>query len=105
VVETLDPVLRERLRAVVDGRPATEAELRKLVEEGRACRLLLRGRRDRTERRLAELSIDPAVPLADLASALREAQTVRPQLDELDAMLTQLQERARDFRRSWVSAS
>ena len=30
-----------------------------------------------------------------LASALKEAQAIRPQLDELDAILAELQERAR----------
>ena len=103
MVETLDSVLRDRLRSVLDGRPATEAELRKLIEEGGACALLLRGRLERTERRLSELSADPETSLSDLASALREAQAIRPQLDELDAILAELQERAREARRSWVA--
>ena len=33
----------------------------------------------------------------------QEAQAIRPQLDELDAILAELQERAREARRSWVS--
>jgi chromosome segregation ATPase len=103
MVETLDSVLRERLRSVLDGRPATEAELRKLIEEGGACALLLRGQLERTERRLSELSGDPESSLSDLASALREAQALRPQLDELDGILGELQERAREARRSWVN--
>jgi chromosome segregation ATPase len=103
MVETLDSVLRERLRSVLDGRPATEAELRKLIEEGGACALLLRGQLERTERRLSELSADPETSLSELASALREAQAIRPQLDELDAILAELQERAREARRSWVT--
>ena len=52
MVETLDAVLRDRLRSVLDGRPATEAELRKLIEEGAACALLVRGQLDRSEERL-----------------------------------------------------
>jgi hypothetical protein len=35
VAITLDAALKERLRAVLDSRPVTEAELRKLAEEGR----------------------------------------------------------------------
>ena len=53
--------------------------------------------------RLSELSADPETSLADLASALREAQALRPQLDELDEILGALQERAREARRSWVT--
>jgi chromosome segregation ATPase len=103
MVETLDSVLRERLRSVLDGRPATEAELRKLIEEGGACALLLRGQLERNEARLDELSGDPETSLSDLASALRETHAIRPQLEELESILGELQERAREARRSWVS--
>ena len=41
VAATLDSALKERLRAVLDRQPVTEAELRKLAEEGRACALIL----------------------------------------------------------------
>lgn len=103
MVETLDAVLRDRLRSVLDGRPATEAELRKLIEEGAACALLVRGQLDRSEERLVELSADPETSLSELASVLRETQGLRPQLDELDSILAALQDRAREARRSWVS--
>ena len=103
MVETLDSVLRERLRSVLDGRPATEAELRKLIEEGCACALLLHGQLERNEARLVELSADPETSLTDLASALKETQAIRPQLDELESILGELQERARQARRSWVT--
>ena len=55
------------------------------------------------ETRLVELSADPETSLTDLASALRETQAIRPQLDELESILGELQERARQARRSWVS--
>ena len=103
--EDLDSALKDRLRAVLDRRPVTEAELRKLIEEGGACSLLVRARLERDEERLVELSADPATPLAELASTLREVQELRPQLDELESILAELNERAREFRRSWVSAS
>ncbi len=41
MAQTFDTAVKERLRAVVDGRPVTEAELRKLFEEGQACALIL----------------------------------------------------------------
>ena len=58
----LDAVLRERLRDVLrePPRPVTEAELRSLLEEGRACMLILSGELDRLERRLAELDAHTA---------------------------------------------
>jgi sirohydrochlorin ferrochelatase len=102
--QTLDGQLKQRLRAVLEHEPVTEAELRKLSEEGRACALILGARLERSERSLAELGADPASSLAEIAAALREVNEVRPDLDELNALLAQLNGRAREFRRSWVLA-
>jgi sirohydrochlorin ferrochelatase len=102
--QTLDGRLKQRLRAVLEHGPMTEAELRKLAEEGRACTLILGARLERSERVLAELGSDPASSLAEIAAALRAVNEVRPDLDELNALLAQLSGRAREFRRSWVSA-
>jgi hypothetical protein len=99
----LDSALMERLRAVLERRPVTEAELRKLTEQGRAWALLAGAQLERSKRRLDELAADPEAPLADVAAALREVHVLRPELDELHAMLAELQGRAREFRRSWVS--
>ena len=104
VAQALDAVLKERLRAVLAERPVTEAELRKLAEEGAACQLLLTAQLERRERALARLSSDPSSSLADMAAALRDVNTLRPDLDELRRLLEELQARARLFRRSWVSA-
>ncbi|HEV8687903.1 MAG TPA: hypothetical protein VGQ84_11565 [Gaiellaceae bacterium] len=93
----------ERLRAVLDRRPVTEAELRKLMEEGRAWAKLAGAQLERSKQRLDELAGDPETPLAELADALREVHELRPELDELHAMLAELQGRAREFRQSWVS--
>jgi chromosome segregation ATPase len=99
----LDAALKERLREVLERRPVTEAELRKLLEEGRACALLVRGRLERGEQRLSDLVADPESALADLASALRTVNDLRPRLSELESILAELQERAPEFRRSWVA--
>jgi chromosome segregation ATPase len=104
VPQALDAVLKDRLRAVLDERPVTEAELRKLAEEGAACELIIRAQLERRERALARLSSDPASSLSDIADALREVNTLRPDLDELRRLLDEVQARARQFRRSWVSA-
>jgi chromosome segregation ATPase len=103
VTETLDSALKEQLRAVVDRQPVTEAELRKLSEEGQACALILGAQLERSEQRLATLSADPTSSLADIADALRAVNEVRPDLEELRALLAELHGRAREFRARWVT--
>lgn len=80
----------------------TEAELRKLAEEGRACELILGGQLQRSEQRLEALASDPTSSLTDIAEALREVNELRPDLDELEALLGELQERARESRARWA---
>jgi len=99
----LDSDLKERLREVLERRPVTEAELRRVLDEGRACALLVRGRLERGEQRLSELAADPESPLAELASALRAVNDLRPRLSALESILAELQERAPEFRRSWLA--
>jgi len=104
---TLDAELKQRLRAVlsqVGAERVTEAELRRLAEEGRACSLILSGQLAKREQALATLSADPASSLAEIAAALRDVNQLRPDLAELNALLGDLQRRAREFRLAWVSA-
>jgi len=82
----------------------TEAGLRKLAEEGRACTLILGGQLQRSERRLETLASDPTSSLAEIAAALREVNELRPDLDELETLLEELQGRAREFRARWASS-
>lgn len=103
MAETLTSALKERLRRVLDQQPVTEAELRKLSEEGRACELILEALLERDEQRLAELSSGPPSSLADVAAALRDVNELRPDLDELQALLAELKARAREFRASWLA--
>jgi hypothetical protein len=105
VAETLDSALKERLRAVLEDRPVTEAELRKLAEEGRACRLIMAGELRRNEERLVELGSDEASSLVEAAACLRRVNELRPDLRELDALLGDLEARAREFRASWLTGS
>ena len=102
--ETLDSALKDRVRAVLAAQPVTEAELRKLSEEGRACELILSAQLERAERALAQLSADPASSLGDIAATLRDVNELRPDLEELQSLLGELEERARAFRASWLSA-
>src|SRR5436190_301574 len=59
MTETLDSALKARLRAVLDGQPVTEAELRTLSEQADACSLILSGLLAHAKRRLERLSANP----------------------------------------------
>jgi predicted short-subunit dehydrogenase-like oxidoreductase (DUF2520 family) len=103
MADTLDSALKEQVRAVLGRRPVTEAELRKLSEEGHACALILHAQLDRSEQRLAELTADPTSSLSEIAAAFREVNALRPQVRELDALLGGLQNHAREVRAGWLS--
>jgi hypothetical protein len=105
VTETLDSAVKARLRAVLDRAPVTETELRQLAEQGRACTLILGAQLERAEQRLARVTSDPASPLADIAEAFRTVNELRPDLEELEAMLADLDSRAREFRTAWLLRS
>ena len=102
--ETLDSALKRELRAVLDARPVTEAELRRLFEDGRACALILAGQLEKEEERLARLGGDPAAPFTELAAALRRVNELRPDLEELHRLLDDLDDQARQLRAAWVSS-
>jgi hypothetical protein len=102
LVETIDAAFKARVRAVLDGRAVTEAELRKLFEEGQACALILDGQLEKSERRLGELASDPESSIAELAAAFRRVNELRPDLDELGELVAELHKRAREFRSSWL---
>jgi chromosome segregation ATPase len=99
----LDVELKERLRDVLEEprRSVTEAELRKLLEEGRACRLILGAELERLEGRLGKLDSDPASSLGEIANAFRRVHDFRVHVEELDRLLTALDDRAREVRTSW----
>jgi hypothetical protein len=99
----LDVELRARLRDVLaePRRPVTEAELRKLSEEGRACRLILGAELERLEGRLAKLDGDPDSSLGEIANAFRRVHDFRAHVEELDGFLSALEDRAREVRTSW----
>ena len=103
--DSLDAALKQRLRAVLERQePVTEADLRRLTEEARACELLLAARLARGERRLADLSADAGSSLSEIASTLREVNELHPELDELRALVAQLDERAHALRALWLAS-
>jgi DNA repair exonuclease SbcCD ATPase subunit len=101
--ETLDFALKERLRAVIADHTVTEATLRKVTEQGRACALILDARLERLQRGLVELSTDAESSLADIAAAMRAVSELRPDLEELHALLDDLDAHARELRASWLA--
>jgi hypothetical protein len=99
----LDTDLRKRLRDVLEDpqRPVTEAELRRLSDEGRVCKRLLGAELERLERRLAELDSDPSAPLGAIAPAFRRVNAFRAHLEELDGLLSTLERRAKEIHTAW----
>jgi hypothetical protein len=99
----LDTNLREGLRKVLEHpqRSLTEAELRKLEDEGRACALILHAELERLERRLGELDSDPESSLGAIADTFSRVNDFRAHIEELDGLLTAFEGRAREVRTSW----
>ena len=102
VTETIGSALTSRLREVLNERPATESELRTLAEEAEAWERTLRAQIRSSERRVRDLSEDPAGPLAPIASELRRIEALRPELVELTSLMDELERRARALRTEWL---
>lgn len=98
----LDVALKERIRDVLanPGRLVTEAELRKLSEEGGALWRILDAELQRLERRLAEVDADPVAPFGAIGPAYRRVHDFRDDLAELGELLSALDDRAREVRTS-----
>ena len=100
--EKLDLALVTRLREVVAGEAATEAELRALDDEAggwvRATEAQLRA----AEQRLTELNADPASPLAEIATEVRRAEALSRELQEAQQLIAGLERRTRELRTAWL---
>jgi len=94
--------LIDRLKAVLDDSPATEAELRLLRDHAGGWAMALRGQLEASERRLDIAVADPGTSLTELATELRRIELLRPQLTELEALLARLDGRARELRAGWL---
>jgi chromosome segregation ATPase len=98
---SLDQDLVVRLRDVLERRPTTEAELRRLAEESDACERLLQARLERRESELDELSAG-AGSITEIASTLTEIRGLRSELEELRGLLEGLDAHARFLRGRWA---
>ena len=100
--EKLDLALVTRLREVVAGEAATEAELRALDDEAggwlRATEAQLRAAEDR----LMGLNADPAAPLADIAAEVRRVEALARERNEARRLIEGLERRTRELRTAWL---
>jgi hypothetical protein len=96
----LDVTLKTRIRDVLEDpeRLVTEAELRKLSDEGNGMTRILGAELRRLEARLAELDSDPTSPFGAIGPAFRRVHDFRDHLAELDDLLAALEDRARQVR-------
>jgi hypothetical protein len=103
----LDTTLKERIRTVLGDpqRLVTEAELRKLADAGRAYSMILGAELERLEHRLAEVDTAPDSPLGAFAATYRRVHDFREHVAELDGLLSELDDRARAMRTSWLLGS
>jgi chromosome segregation ATPase len=102
LAEPLDFVLIKRLREVLGSRRATETELRTLTEQAEAWARTVNGQIQASERRIRRLTANPASSLAQIAGELRRVESLRPQLNEVRTLLTDLENRARQMRTEWL---
>ena len=100
--EKLDLDLVTRLRQVVAGEVATEAELRALDDEAggwlRATDAALRAAEDR----LTRLNADPAAPLAEIAAEVRRVEALARERNEASGLIDGLERRTRELRTAWL---
>ena len=103
----LDTTLKERIRVVLADRQqlVTESELRKLSEAGRSYYMILGAELVRLEHRLAEVDSEPDRPLGEFAETYRRVHDFRVHVAELDGLLSELDDRAREVRTSWLLGS
>jgi chromosome segregation ATPase len=100
--EKLDLALVTRLRQVVAGEPATEAELRALDDEAGGWLRATEAQLHSAELRLTELNADPASPLAEIASDVRRVEALSRELQEARRLMEGLERRTRELRTAWL---
>jgi chromosome segregation ATPase len=100
--EKLDLALVTRLRQVVAGEAATEAELRALDDEAGGWLRATEAQLHAGEQRLTELNGDPASSLAEIASEVRRVEALSRELQEARRLMEGLERRTRELRTGWL---
>jgi hypothetical protein len=100
--QKLDLALVTRLRRVVAGEVATEAELRALDDEAGGWLRATEAHLHAAEERLTKLNADRATPLADIAAEMRRVDALSRELDEARELVEGLERRTRELRTAWL---
>ncbi len=100
--QKLDLALAGRLREVVDGRAASESELRMLADEANGWTRATDARLRAAEGRLAKLNANPASPIAEIAAEVRRVEALSHELQEARRLGEDLERRTRELRTAWL---
>ena len=102
LAEALDSTLGARLREIAGRESLTESELRELTLQADGWARALRAQIRASERRLRRLTADSSSGFAELADELRRVEALRPQLEEADTLVDELEQTARALRTAWL---
>jgi hypothetical protein len=100
--EKLDLALVTRLRQVVAGDAASEAELRALDEDADGWLRATEAQLHAAEERLTKLNADATTPLAAIAAEVRRAESLARERDEARRLIEGLERRTRELRTAWL---
>jgi len=100
--QQLDLALVTRLREVVAGEVATEAELRALDDEAGGWLRATEAQLHASEKRLTKLNANPAAPLAEIAAEVRRVDSLARERDEARGLIDGLERRTRELRTAWL---
>jgi chromosome segregation ATPase len=100
--QQLDLALVVRLRQVVAGEVATEAELRALDDEASGWLRATEAQLHAAEGRLTKLNADPAASLAEIATEVRRVDALSREREEARGLIDGLERRTRELRTAWL---
>jgi phage shock protein A len=100
--QQLDLALVKRLRQVVGGQVATEAELRALADQAAGWARATDAQLHAAEGRLAQLNADAASPLTEIAAEVRRVDALSRELQEARRLIEGLERRTRELRTEWL---
>jgi hypothetical protein len=102
LAERLDSTLSARLRQTVARGRLTETELRELTAQADGLASSLRPQIRASERRLRRLTADDTSGVAEIADELRRVELLRLQLGDVEDLLADLEQTARELRTAWL---
>jgi phage-related minor tail protein len=102
LADRIDSTLSSRLRRIVAEGRLTESELRELTTRADGWARALRAQIRASERRIRRLTTDAATGVAEVADELRRLDELKPQLADMEALLADLETKARELRTAWL---